>query len=148
MKLTFLLGQESKASAVVPDYFKHFAYDFGPFDDAVYRDIDALERLGLVSTRSPDSAGAAVWHFSPTMAHQVDAVYRLTPRGKKYAEALMRAEQSDSGLIRDLKRIVEEYGQLSHDELLLYVYENYPEYTTKSIIRDQVMEENGSRKKR
>ncbi len=131
VKLTFLTLKETRASSRVPDYFQHVAYDYGPFDAAVYRDIDALAAHGLVDARPPAAPAPG--------QRQVDAVYRLTLRGKKYAEALARAERSAPGLIQDLQSIARKYGQLSLDDLLHYVYENYLEYTTESKIRDQVL---------
>jgi uncharacterized protein YwgA len=131
-KLLFLVGKETKATTAVPDYFQHVAYNFGPFDQAVYQDVEALKKLGFIEARPPAGPGRGV--------RRVDAVYQLTPRGKKYADALARGEEgSTSGLAGEVEEIVRQYGQLSHDDLLKYVYRTYPETTTESTIRDQVL---------
>jgi hypothetical protein len=131
VKLLFLTGKETNATRVVPDFFRHFAYNYGPFDDEIFRDVEALAQHGLVDARAP-------LDLIPGKRH-VDAVYRLTPKGKKYAEALARAEASAPGLVGELKVLALKYGRLSLDDLVRHVYETYPEYTTESLIRDEVL---------
>ncbi len=131
-KLLFLVGKETKATTAVPDYFQHVAYTFGPFDQAVYQDVEALKKRGLIEVRPPTGPGKGV--------RRVDAVYRLTARGKKYAEALARGKEgATSGLSNEVEGIACRYGQLSHDDLLKYVYRTYPDYTTESMIREEVL---------
>lgn len=131
VKLLFVTGKETNAPQAVPDYFAHYAYNYGPFDDVIYRDVDALAQLGLIDTRPARTR--------PPGQRQVDAFYRLTPKGKKFAAALARAQESAPGLVQELNEIARKYGRLSLDDLVRYVYETYPESTTKSLIRDEVL---------
>lgn len=132
VKLLFLLGKETKSGEMVPDFFRHVAYDFGPFDDAIYRDIEALENAGLIEVRQPARRASA--------DRGVDAVYRLTARGKKFADALSRgAEQSNTAVVDEVKDIAQKYGRMTLRELLRYVYRTYPEYTVNSKIRDEIL---------
>lgn len=140
VKLLFVTGKETNASQAVPDYFAHFAYNYGPFDDVIFRDVEALARLGLIDTRPPRAL--------PPGQRQVDAVYRLTPKGKKFAAALARAQETAPGLVQELSEIARKYGRLSLDDLVRYVYETYPESTTKSLIRDEVLGKKGDPSKK
>jgi DNA-binding PadR family transcriptional regulator len=129
VKLLFLLGKETRASTTVPDFFQHVAYAFGPFDDAIYRDLGALCAAGLLEVRRPRG--------SPSTKKAVDAIYRLTPRGKRFAEALARGV--DDSIVEEVDEVAKKYAGLPLRNLLQYVYRTYPEYTTKSKIRDEVL---------
>jgi len=132
MKLLFLMGKETRAPDAVPNFFEHFAYNFGPFDDAVYRDVDGLKQHRLVEIQEPTPSSSG--------ARQVDAIYSLSPNGKKYADALARwAEQNNPALLQELSAIVSKYGQLSTEDLIRYVYRTYPESAVNSKIRDEVL---------
>jgi hypothetical protein len=66
----------------------------------------------------------------------------LTSKGKKIFEELVKMFDKDenfSSILRNLKLIRELYDRLSEEELLILVYFNYPEYTTKSKILESII---------
>lgn len=143
-KLLFLLGKESGITDLVPDYFAHVAYDFGPFDDDVYRDAEGLQQCGLLSTTPPPRTTGS--SLVPTRSgygdREVDAVYHLTDRGRMYADALARGDKgADTAVIDKVRRIVRRYKGMSLNELIAYVYRTYPDTTVNSKIRDEVLGE-------
>lgn len=136
MKLLFLLGKETRAAEAVPGFFEHVAYNFGPFDDAVYQDIDGLRQHRLVIVREPAREVGR--------ARQVEAIYSLTSQGQAYADALARwAERNDPDLLREIGELVRKYASLPTDKLLRYVYQKYPESAVNSTIRDEVLGDAG-----
>ncbi|WP_349253550.1 hypothetical protein [Halobacterium salinarum] len=61
----------------------------------------------------------------------------MTEKGHKITEKLDDALDDD--VESEIDEIVEEYADLELDELLEYVYSQYPEYTENSKIKDEVL---------
>lgn len=141
-KLLFLLGKEGDAARFVRDYYTHVAYSYGPFEDNIYKDLEALERRGLIEAEKPPNPrlgwrGEVHAGVRPT---SVEAVYTLTKQGKKIADALAKgAEMQDPTILENVRRISGQYGRMPLKKLLAYVYRKYPEFATKSVIRDEVL---------
>ncbi len=140
-KAVFLGAKETSAGSLLPDFYPFAAYNFGPFEDDVEQDTAALEQVGLVD-RSPPPARrhrrgqVAVGLDGP----QVDQVYKLTPRGERLADALIEtARREHPELLAEVDDLARRLKRMNTDELLRYVYEKYPDYTTESLIRDEVL---------
>lgn len=84
-----------------------------------------------------DEAEVADQHI----AEDDHTVYRFTPEGRKYAEEIAAKEPDLLNVVKTVKAC---HGFKTLSELLKYVYSKYPNYTTESEIRDQVMR-NGSK---
>ena len=139
-KLLFLVGKETNAAEVVPDYFIHVAYNYGPFDDAVNRDVEALEDRGLLTSRPPRSRRSGSTMRIVDVDRGVDAVYRLTTNGRMIAEALERnVAEIDPSLLEGVRGVIDRYGKMPLEALLRHVYSTYPESAEESLIRDQVL---------
>jgi hypothetical protein len=142
VKLLFLMGKEGRCDKWVPDYYAHVAYDYGPFDDAVYQDVEALKRLQLVSaSKPPRRRGAADGDVAVGLSERkVDAIYSLTPLGEKLAgELAAKAWAHSPEAVEGVEEIAQRFGRMPLKDLLKYVYERYPDYTEKSKIRDEVL---------
>ena len=141
VKLLFLMGKEGGCDRSVPDFYAHVAYDFGPFDDAVYEDLDALKRLQFVAASKPPRREPANGDVAVGLSErEVDAVYHLTPQGEKFASQLaVQAGVHDPAVVQGIESVVRHYGRMSLKDLLRYVYKTYPEYAEKSKIRDEVL---------
>jgi len=140
-KTVFLGGKETSAGSLLPDFYPFAAYNFGPFEDDVEQDTAALEQVGLVDRSPPPvrrtrRGQVAVGLDGP----QVDHVYKLTPRGERLADALIEtARQEHPGLLAEIDELASRLKRMNTDQLLHYVYEKYPDYTTESLIRDEVL---------
>jgi hypothetical protein len=71
-----------------------------------------------------------------SLSEDDSTIYRLTQDGRKYAEQVAAREPE---LMRVVETVKARHGFKTLSELLRYVYSKYPDYTTESEIRDQVM---------
>lgn len=124
MKLVFLLQKESfrfvnrltGGSLYVFEPYLH-----GPFSREVLLDLEELERGGFIEIHSEpiDAYGMAVRY-----------IYVLTSRGVEEAEKMIEHVKSSTDLrdaLEHIEALVKKYAPMSTDELLNYVYRNYPE---------------------
>lgn len=114
-KLFFLIDRE------IPDLVKgphfHFGpYNYGPFDKAVYDELEALEDGGYVEAT-----------FQQTWRN-----YRLTAGGQEKGEKLLNSlnEQAQDYI----KRASEFVRSLSFRQLVLAIYKAFPEMRENSVI--------------
>ena len=63
-------------------------------------------------------------------------VYRVTEKGINYLKENKLIESEEYKKIEDVKK---RYAKKSLNELLRYIYVKYPNYTTESEIRDQIL---------
>ena len=84
------------------------------------------------------------WHRSvsrPELLASATQVYRAEERTEitlapsKEATVQEVIAKLPENLQVDVTRVLEQYGPLSHNQLLAAVYEKYPAYTTKSRLR-------------
>jgi len=140
MKLVFLLKQEAHCDRFVHDFYSHVAYDYGPFDDAVRDDVNALTRCRLIQCKPPRHVGRGGDQDVGLEGDEVHAVYTLTEPGKKCAMAIVaEAQKRLPEVVAAVRTIAERYGRMPGEQLLKYVYEQYPKFTENSKIRDRVL---------
>lgn len=143
------MGKEAHLDTHVSDYYAHYAYTYGPFEEAGYKDIEALKQHGLIEEKKPPKK-----RLDPDeeideglYPEKVDAIYRLTDRGEKFAQALMKsAQEKDPTILQKIEEIKSKYGHLPLRQLLKYIYTQYPEFAKESKIRKEILEadENGN----
>lgn len=139
MKLVFLLKMEGKSPKLVPDFYAFRPHRFGPFEQAVYKDIEALADHGILREQLP--AGTVVPEVKGVDLEEArkNAKYSLTEQGQKYAEELVeQMKLAAPDVLDEIEHIKCTYGRLSLRELLHYVYTNYPQYAGQSEILDDV----------
>ena len=92
---------------------------FGPLATEIYDEIDFLKSIGMIK-------------------EEVGKKYEITDKGKRFLEmkTYERVHEDIRKRISDLK---EKHGREKLDDLLRYVYSNYPDFTVKSEIRDKVL---------
>jgi hypothetical protein len=119
-KLFFLLD-ENLADVLGEPQFEFRAYDYGPFDKAVYRELEALNGMGLVD----------IVEIGPTNGRRR---YSLTPRGQEFGEsALAGFPEPVREYIRDLSNWLR---RLSFAQLVGSIYKAYPHMRENSIFQD------------
>ena len=116
-KLFFLIDQNA-ATLVNGPHFDFRPYDYGPFDSAVYSELDSLSNLhGLVEVRRDGTY----------------RTYRLTATGVARAEAVLACmSPTASGYIGKLKDWVKSLG---FRDLVSAIYRDYPDMRVNSIFR-------------
>lgn len=114
MKWLFLAGKETSLPALLP-FYDFVPYDFGPFSFTVYRELDGLERDGMV---------------------MVDEKHVALAVDERRAYTVTRVIPTDART--EVARILKRYGDLDTSTLLHRVYEKYPWFAVRSKRRDIV----------
>lgn len=159
-KLLFLLQMEADAKEV-DSGFEFAPYKAGPYSAKLYDDLEFLENLGLVeSSVSGDAVEAEaveidLLSFDELMGDSADPFqntkdgfgasdayeerrFTLSDRGRERVTKLLDNESLIS-IVDGIRRIKGKFSKYSLNDLLYYIYTKYPEWTTESEIKDQVM---------
>lgn len=159
MKMIFLFDKEVRRrfnleKAVPKDCLPDFSpYDFGPFSAKVFSDLEFLVELGFVDVRrTSDSA---------TLEEEALEYEYWQAGSDAEVDDTAQPEEEEFALSRIGRQFVEEgeAGELTPEQwrgldefkrrctgtdlrtLLRYVYTKYPEMTTESKIRDELLRE-------
>jgi hypothetical protein len=152
MKLLFLLDKE----AGIDDGFSFVPYKMGPFSSEVYPELEFLRNFPFpenplvkgtengmtqdaeVSPEQVQYVDDIQFDEAPPDNSEVDVAFQLTDIGKKVAKELWDGldEKGRAGI----ETIKGKYGNWPLRKLLKYVYENYPDMTTNSEIKDQILQ--------
>lgn len=117
-KLFFLLDKKA-ARLLGGPYFDFLPDNYGPFDCAVYRCLETLSGVNLVSIENVDDARRKT--------------YRTTPEGQQQGEDSLADFAPE---IRDYIRAVSDWvRKLSFAQLVSAIYAEYPDMKSKSIFR-------------
>jgi uncharacterized protein len=115
-KLFFLVDREL-GSRVGGPHFAFQPYDYGPFDGAVYRELESLASGGLVQI---DTSGSI-------------KRYALTPLGFQRGEQIASAVAPG---VRDyLQRVATWVRSLGFAALVSAIYQKYPDMRVNSIFK-------------
>ncbi|MEY2424373.1 MAG: hypothetical protein QOI95_4440 [Acidimicrobiaceae bacterium] len=142
-KLVFLVERESELRDLITEDADFRSHNFGPFSSKVYQAVDTLVAAGLVEdSASLSSTSEDAWETERVIGAEASDPYAtrnlsLTARGRRYYEALITELPKDVGPM--LAEFKDQFGALPLRQLIRYVYQRYPEYTEKSIIRDQIL---------
>src|SRR6187401_2326843 len=148
-KMLFLFKEEvpphfRKGTQIDSDnFYQFFAWDFGPFSAQVYDDLTFFMLRGFIqSSISKDESlpeSAAEWEKWQAVADTNDhdeypeyeeEEFSLTPKGVEFTAGLF--EQLSSNQKTLLQEFKVRTGTASLRALLRYVYQRYPNQTTKS----------------
>jgi uncharacterized protein YwgA len=111
----FLFAQEAGAPAA--EVYRFRPYNWGPFSQPIYGDLEYLVGRGLVE-RIPE----------PGTTY---ATYKRTAKGNAVAQ--QQREHADTELVAAIDEVKATVARLSFDELLQYVYSKYPDYAVNSV---------------
>lgn len=149
-KMIFLLTkQESVLSDVKDEKYTFVPFRMGPWSNEVYDEIDFLESLGLVKKRNSHSIEPAEkaetkelfntliiekYQRNVVNTQQVSEILGLTEKGIEKAKSLWnRLNDEEKKKIVNIKNT---YNNMNLRQLLRYIYNKYPEYTTESEIKE------------
>lgn len=153
-KLLFLLEQEC---GLTPDGdgFNFAAYKAGPYSSQLYDDLNFLENLDFLEgeiegeTTDAEAAEVDLLDFDELMGSDNDEGpaaadayeerhFQITDKGRHHIEALIESGEYEP-VLKGIRRIKSKYGHHSLNDLLYYVYTTYPDMTTESEIKEQVL---------
>jgi hypothetical protein len=141
-KLVFLIEKERKPDWLTEDA-GFVSHNFGPFSSKIYTAVDTLTAANLITdSGSPAASTEDAWETENIIGQEAPDPYatrnfELTDRGRRYYEALLR--ELPSGVEEDLGDFKKRFAALPLRQLIRYVYERHPDFTDKSIIRDDVL---------
>jgi len=132
-KLLFLVEEETEFFEEYGDKlaFEFSAHKMGPFSKHVYEEIRFLQQLKAIETKPMEG--------KPDVEGLTNKVFHITPKGEKIASEL--SNQLESKYDEELRALVEKYNPMELRDLLRYVYEEYPAFTTESEIKDEILAE-------
>lgn len=122
-KLLFLIKQEILDKEEIPlteDYFRFKAYKFGPFTEELFDELEFLKDFGMIDV----------------VGEGENQIFKLTDRGIQLAKKT--ETMIPSKILQGIASIKKKWGYVSLNELLMYVYTRYPDYTIHSEIRDKI----------
>lgn len=160
-KLLFLLGEEEGLKPTDVG-FEFEAYKAGPYSPELYDDLEFLENLGLLEgevtseASEPEAEEVDRLSFDHLMGRDVEKSsdgdfdgasaadayeerrFQLTEEGRNRINQLLKSGEMVP-VANKIRRIKSKYGKYSLKDLLYYVYTKYPEMTTESEIREEVL---------
>jgi hypothetical protein len=137
---------------LAPDPSRFYAYNYGPFDEQVNDTADALEVKGLLagSVRSKSSPPSVDDMMASVLRHAgphdgEPKTFALTAEGKAAAEQLRRSNEAYARLADGIRELRDEWDK---PDLIERVYEAYPEYASRSVIKERVARRSAARERR
>ncbi|MGH2359352.1 MAG: hypothetical protein ACRDGM_02265 [bacterium] len=115
-KLFFLIDRNIPKLVEGP-HFSFRPYNYGPFDEAVYRALEQLACEGLVEL-VPDYKWTS---------------YRLTAEGQRRGEQLLASLPSDA--VEYIRRVSDFVRSLSFTQLVSSIYNAYPDMRENSVFQ-------------
>ncbi|MBF4603131.1 hypothetical protein [Curtobacterium sp. VKM Ac-2884] len=144
-KLIFLLERETHSDQWLSEDAEFVAYNFGPFSRKVYDAVDTLAAAGIITDSArfaPDDMDT--WEEREAITDKSDNGYsyttrdfELTDRGWRYFAAL--DEEMKPEALKELTSFKARFAPLPLRQLVRYVYQRYDEFTTNSLIRDDIL---------
>lgn len=125
-KLTFLMQKEGGLDDLDPsDTYRFEPYDYGPFSSSLYDDLDDLIEEGFIadSMEKLDENDDIVKYE-----------YQLVQEGQQFIDE-HQSETELQEIVREAKRIIDEYGDMELPDLIDIVYSRYPDYAENSVLR-------------
>jgi uncharacterized protein YwgA len=143
-KLVFLLERETSANEWLTEDAEFKAYNYGPFSSKVYQAVDLLSAADLVTDSGQQSADEEdAWEKENAIFDRNDLDpyatrdFKLTADGWQYYEAL--ASEIGPEKIKEISDFKSQFANIPLRQLVRYVYERYDEFTSRSVIRDDIL---------
>jgi predicted DNA binding CopG/RHH family protein/uncharacterized protein YwgA len=146
-KLLFVVEQKLASRS------RFYAFNYGPFNEEVNDAARALEVAGFVRNGEPVTSGPP--SFQQMMATVVERAGRdddsnviefaLNKRGHEAAERLRHSSPTYEQLFAFVESIRKEWDTPDLTDLVDRVYETWPKYAEKSVIREDVVRRNRQR---
>lgn len=143
IKFLFLLEKESEFSSFIQKNYNFDAYDYGPFTSELHDDLEVLHAKNIIEIKCEEKESKPE-SFDYNLLAELDENdkscmhnYRLTNKGEKLGKAIFEALNEKQQ--KDLITFKSIYNGMNLFELLNLVYSKYPDMTTKSLIKKQIL---------
>lgn len=98
------------------------AFNYGPFSEEVLDDIASLELLKLVKVEGGETSSQT---------------YHITEKGVEIVKKITSENRVSALFINEIRKIANGLGKMPLNKLIELVYKEYPDYTTKSLIKSK-----------
>jgi hypothetical protein len=142
-KLIFLLEKEGDVGEWLQESPEFESHNFGPFSSKVYQAVEALVGYGLLedskvaTTTTEDTWESENVLGSDAVDQFAERRFRLTDKGRRYYESLRSELPPDA--VQSLSKFKGRFGSIPLAKLVRYVYQNYEQFTDKSLIRKRIL---------
>ena len=142
-KLVFLIEQEGDLDAFLAETAEFEPHNFGPFSKKIYQAVETLEAYELlVEENAYADTSDDTWENESIIGLEEPINYSerkfvLTEKGRKYYDALVSEVPPD--IPHKVGQLKDRFGALPLRQLLRFVYTRYEDYTTESVIKDQIL---------
>lgn len=96
-------------------------FNFGPFTEEVFDDVESLKLLSLVNIEEEGD----------------EQIYSLTSKGTVVVENLIAQKRLTPEFLSEIRKIAKNLGELTLEKLVEKVYKEYPEYASNSLIKSR-----------
>lgn len=140
-KLLFVIEQQLNAKS------SFYAYNFGPFDESVNDASRALEVAGFIKGTQAGSSGPPSFRemmssvsrrATPSEGKAPVVEFALSDKGHEAAERLRHSNPAYEQLFSFVESVKQEWDTRDIKDLIARVYEEYPAYAEKSVIREEM----------
>lgn len=146
------LKESGLESDKLPEFF---SYNYGPFSKDIYQQLDLFKSIDFIrvedtcSEEELSSADNMIENEFVDECYEGDIelkpennywIYKITDKGCGFVESelLPNIKDEHKNLLERFKRKITD---MPIRKLLYYVYTKYPEYTDKSLIKDEVLKD-------
>jgi DNA-binding PadR family transcriptional regulator len=119
-KLVFLAQEETD----IEEIFEFTPDNYGPFSTSLYATLEELEEKDVILRQVETTRGG-----------NGKFIYSIGNLGENAAEALLKDSTSDfQAIVNEVQPIKEAHNTQPLNQLLRYVYSNYPNTTEESVL--------------
>lgn len=149
-QITPLLKSKGLDSEKLPDFI---AYNYGPFSKDVYEQVELFSGIGFIQVKDlfaeeemSDADNVVEKEFIDECYEDENELksdnnyweYCISERGIGFIENELLPELTEEQM-HILKEFKKKITEMPIKQLLYYVYTKYPDYTQKSLIKDEVL---------
>ncbi len=138
-KMVFLFEKEIYKKygfdKLIQNLFNFEAYYYGPYSKRLAKDLDFLNNYGFIEIQNYN-IDSATEYLENDEKEKNYYEYSITATGEKYVEEQVLEKKIDKFQIEALESLKKGVVSMNIDDLLSYVYRNYPDMTKNSLIRD------------
>lgn len=133
--------------------FKFEAWNYGPMSKTIFKDLDFLKNIGFIRNNTDIPNNLLIEevdeynHYIEEFADEDDSltefkneVFKLTEKGEQFVQDKNKYKSLTEEQKKYLKEFKTKLNRASLRDILKYVYTTYPDYTSKSLIKKQVLE--------
>jgi len=152
LQLAFLPRSKQTIGAQQSGFYAH---SYGPFNEGVNDAAQALRLAGFLKGTEP-SPPAGAPSFEEMIATAAERAgprdqapaedFALSQRGHEAAERLRRSSRAYDQLFTRIHELRQDWDTPRLEDLVERVYETWPKYTERSVIKDEIAERRARRR--